>query len=48
VIVRTAAEMARVVVNNPFPDRAANLALAIFLDRPPHPNALKDVKGPDE
>jgi uncharacterized protein (DUF1697 family) len=45
VIVRTAAEMARVVVNNPFPDRAANLTLAIFLDRPPHPNALKDVKG---
>ncbi len=45
VIVRTAAEMARVVVNNPFPDRAANLTLAVFLDRPPHPDALKDIKG---
>jgi uncharacterized protein (DUF1697 family) len=45
VIVRTGAEMAKVVANNPFPDRAANFTVAIFLDRAPHPDALKDVKG---
>jgi uncharacterized protein (DUF1697 family) len=44
-IVRTAAEMAEVVVNNPFPDRAANGAVAIFLDRAPPSGALKDIKG---
>src|ERR1700745_1700274 len=32
VIVRTAAEMAEVVANNPFPDRAASQTAAIFLD----------------
>jgi len=31
VIVRSAAEMAEVVAKNPFPDRAANRAVAIFL-----------------
>jgi uncharacterized protein (DUF1697 family) len=45
VIVRTAAEMAKVSVNNPFPDRAANLTAAIFLDRAPPADALKNVKG---
>jgi uncharacterized protein (DUF1697 family) len=45
VIVRTAAEMAKVVANNPFPDRAANFTIAIFLDHPPPPDALKNVKG---
>ena len=33
VIVRTAAEMSEVVALNPFPDRAANRTVAIFLDR---------------
>ena len=37
--------MAKVVANNPFPDRAANLTVAIFLDRAPPPDALKAVKG---
>ena len=44
VIVRTAAEMAKVVAANPFRDRAANRAVAIFLDSPP-PGALGEVKG---
>jgi uncharacterized protein (DUF1697 family) len=45
VIVRTGAEMARVVALNPFPDRAANLTAAIFLDRAPPSNALSEIKG---
>jgi uncharacterized protein (DUF1697 family) len=45
VIVRTAAEMAQVVALNPFPDRAANQTVAIFLDYAPPPEALKDIKG---
>ena len=45
VIVRTAAEMAKVVAHNPFPDRAASRTVAIFLDRAPPPDALKDVKA---
>jgi uncharacterized protein (DUF1697 family) len=45
VIVRTAAEMAKVVALNPFPDRAANRTVAIFLDYAPPPEALKDIKG---
>jgi uncharacterized protein (DUF1697 family) len=45
VIVRTAAEMAKVVALNPFPDRAANQTVAIFLDYAPPPEALKDIKG---
>jgi uncharacterized protein (DUF1697 family) len=32
VIVRTAAEMAKVVADNPFPDRSASRTVAIFLD----------------
>ena len=45
VIVRTAAEMAKVVANNPFPDRSASQTVAIFLDHAPPADALKDVKG---
>ena len=45
VIVRTAAEMAEVVALNPFPDRAANFTVAIFLEPAPPPDALKNVKG---
>jgi uncharacterized protein (DUF1697 family) len=44
-IVRTGAEMSKVVANNPFPDRAASQTVAIFLDLSPPPNVLKDVKG---
>ena len=45
VIVRTAAEMAKVVALNPFADSAANRTVAIFLDHAPPPDALKAVKG---
>ena len=45
VIVRTGAEMSKVVANNPFPDRAGNTTVAIFLDLAPPRDALKDIKG---
>jgi uncharacterized protein (DUF1697 family) len=45
VIIRTAAEMARVVADNPFPERPASRTVAIFLDHAPPPDALKNVKG---
>jgi uncharacterized protein (DUF1697 family) len=45
VIIRTAAEMAKVVANNPFSDRLASRTVAIFLDHAPPPEALKDSKG---
>jgi uncharacterized protein (DUF1697 family) len=45
VIVRTGAEMSKVVANNPFPDRAASQTVAIFLDLAPPPDVLDHVKG---
>jgi uncharacterized protein (DUF1697 family) len=45
VIVRTAAEMAKVVAGNPFPNRSASQTIAIFLDHAPTPDALKGIKG---
>jgi uncharacterized protein (DUF1697 family) len=45
VIVRTGAEMSKVVANNPFPDRAASQTVAIFLDLAPPLDVLDDVKG---
>jgi uncharacterized protein (DUF1697 family) len=45
VIVRTGAEMSKVVADNPFPDRSASRTVAIFLDHAPPSDALKDVKG---
>jgi uncharacterized protein (DUF1697 family) len=45
VIVRTTAEMAEAVANNPFPDRSASRTVAIFLDHAPPPDALSEVKG---
>src|SRR5277367_6491294 len=44
VIVRTAAEMAKVIADNPFPEGSASRTVAIFLDHAPPSNALKDVK----
>ena len=44
-IVRTGAEMSKVVADNPFPNHAASQTVAIFLDLAPPPNVLKDVKG---
>ncbi len=45
VIVRTAAEMAKVAANNPFPDRSASRTVAIFVDGAPPRDALNEVKG---
>jgi uncharacterized protein (DUF1697 family) len=45
VLVRTAAEMAAVVSGNPFPEMAGNLTHALFLDKPPAPDALENVPG---
>jgi uncharacterized protein (DUF1697 family) len=45
VIVRTGAEMSKVVADNPFPNHAASQTVAIFLDLAPPPDVLKDVKG---
>ena len=45
VMVRTAAEMARVFAENPFADAPGNRVVAIFLDAAPPPSALHDVSG---
>lgn len=44
-MVRTAAEMAAVLVDNPFPDAPGNRVTAIFLDEPPPPTALQEATG---
>ncbi len=45
VMVRTAAEMAGVLSDNPFPDRAPNRTVAIFLDAPPPAGTLDGISG---
>ena len=45
VLVRTAAEMAQVAADNPFPKLAPNRTMAVFLDSPPPADTLKSVKG---
>ena len=45
VLVRSAAEMAGVVADNPFPSAAPNRTVAIFLEAPPPPDALTNVRG---
>jgi uncharacterized protein (DUF1697 family) len=45
VLVRTAAELAGVLANNPFPDKAPNRTVAIFLDEPTPADALANVTG---
>jgi uncharacterized protein (DUF1697 family) len=45
VLVRSAAEMAQVLKDNPFPDAASNRTVAIFLDEPPPRDALSKVTG---
>ena len=45
VMVRTAAEMAAVRDANPFPDRATNATVAIFLDEAPAADALDYAVG---
>ena len=45
VFIRTAAEMAGVSANNPFPIAPANRVMAFFLDAPPPRDTLDHVKG---
>ena len=45
VLVRSGAQMAAILKANPFPDAAPNRTVAIFLDEPPDPHALDDVRG---
>lgn len=45
VFVGTAAEMAQISSNNPFPDAPRNRTVAIFLDAPPPRDALDRVVG---
>jgi len=45
VAVRSAAEMAQVLADNPFPKAAPNRTVAIFLDKAPPPDALAGIRG---
>ncbi len=45
VLVRTAAEMAQVAADNPFPSLPPNRTMAVFLDRAPPADALAAVRG---
>lgn len=45
VLVRSGAEMARVAAANPFSDAPGNRVVAIFLDQPPPPGAIDEVRG---
>jgi uncharacterized protein (DUF1697 family) len=45
VLVRSAAEMAQVLADNPFPDAAPNRTMAVFLDRAPPSDTLVGVRG---
>ncbi len=50
VCVRTAAEIAAVRDDNPFPEAPAKFTVAIFLDKPPPPDAVEHAvhRAPDE
>jgi uncharacterized protein (DUF1697 family) len=45
VIVRTAAEMAAVLAENPFPKMPGNCTVACFLDGPPPADTMKNATG---
>jgi uncharacterized protein (DUF1697 family) len=45
VLVRTAAEMAQVLADNPFPKATPNRTMAVFLDRAPPADTLAGVRG---
>ena len=45
VLVRSAAEMAQVVSDNPFPKAAPNRTMALFLDRAPPADTLAGIRG---
>jgi uncharacterized protein (DUF1697 family) len=44
-LVRTAAEMAQVFADNPFPKAAPNRTMAVFLDRAPPADTLAGIRG---
>ena len=44
-LVRTAAEMAQVLADNPFPKAAPNRTMTVFLDRAPPADALAGIRG---
>jgi uncharacterized protein (DUF1697 family) len=46
VMVRTGEEMAALLAANPFPDKAPNRTVVIFLDEPPPADALEHVVAP--
>ena len=48
VLVRSAAEMAQVSADNPFPKAAPNRTVAIFLDRAPPEDALASIRGQND
>ena len=48
VLVRTAAEIAQVAADNPFPKLAPNRTMAVFLDHAPPADALAGVRGQKE
>jgi uncharacterized protein (DUF1697 family) len=48
VLVRTAAEMAQVLADNPFPKAAPNRTMAVFLDRAPPADTLAGVRGQND
>jgi uncharacterized protein (DUF1697 family) len=45
VLVRSAAEMAQVLADNPFPKMAPNRTMAVFLDRAPPADTLAGLRG---
>lgn len=45
VLVRSAAEMAQVAADNPFPKMAPNRTMAVFLDRAPPADTLAGLRG---
>ena len=45
VLVRSAAEIAQVLADNPFPKAAPNRTMALFLDRPPPADTLNGIRG---
>jgi uncharacterized protein (DUF1697 family) len=45
VLLRSAAEMAQVLADNPFPKAAPNRTMAVFLDRAPPADTIEAVRG---
>src|SRR6476469_6141903 len=45
VLIRSAAEMAQVLSDNPFPQAAPNRVMALFLDRAPPADTLAGLRG---